>query len=220
MRQSRRSRDPAAILGGLMRAAFVLLCLSSSPFLLGCGARTLLDEGGDASTSERIPEDEACDGLDQDFDGNVDEDFRDTLGRYITPRHCGACGTECVVPNGLTLDVDCLLVDENPTCGATRCVPGYWPSRAGVCVPAYDHLCLPCTLDEDCGPGALARCADVGGERRCAVGCEVGCPTGYACQADDTCVPAGGSCRCEPDDFFERPRTDRAKDFLSKLITH
>ena len=24
----------------------------------------------------------------------------------------------------------------------------------------------------------------------------------------------------KPDDFFERPRTDRAKDFLSKLITH
>ncbi len=186
-----------------MRAATVLLCLLSTQGLLGCGARTLLDEGVDSSVTERVPEEERCDGLDQDFDGAVDEDFRDELGRYVTARHCGACGNECVVPNGLTLEMDCLLVDENPVCGATRCVPGFWPSRSGTCVPAYDYLCLPCTLDEDCGPGALARCADVGGERRCAVGCEVGCPTGYTCQEDNTCVPAGGSCRCEPSDFFE-----------------
>ena len=94
-----------------MRAAVALSCFLSCQLLLGCGARTLLDDGVDSSVTERVPEDERCDGLDQDFDGNVDEDFRDELGRYITPRHCGACGTECVVPNGLTLEMDCVPVD-------------------------------------------------------------------------------------------------------------
>ncbi len=74
-----------------MRAATVLLCLLSTQGLLGCGARTLLDEGVDSSVTERVPEEERCDGLDQDFDGAVDEDFRDELGRYVTARHCGAC---------------------------------------------------------------------------------------------------------------------------------
>ncbi|MCB9656281.1 MAG: hypothetical protein R3B40_08870 [Polyangiales bacterium] len=180
---------------------FVILLLAFS--VLGCGARTLLDESVDSSVSERMTGDELCDGLDQDLDGAVDEDFRDALGRYVHPRHCGACGVECVVPDTATLEMDCLLVDENPVCGATLCVPGFWPSRSGRCVPAYDHLCLPCTQDTDCGLGALASCADVGGERRCAVACEVGCPSGYACQADGVCAPAGGSCSCEPSDSFE-----------------
>lgn len=185
------------------RAALVLPLVFGVLALAGCGARTLLDDGVDSSVPERVPTDEVCDGLDQDLDSAVDEDFRDELGRYVTARHCGSCGTECVVPDGTTLEMDCLLVDENPICGATRCVPGYWPSRSGRCVPAYDHLCLPCTLDTDCGQGALARCVDIGGERRCAVGCEVGCPVGYACQADDSCAPAGGSCSCEPGDSFD-----------------
>jgi len=152
--------------------------------------------------SERpTPSEEVCNGLDDDLDGEVDEPFRDERGRYVGNDHCGACGASCAPMGMLELAADCTLLDESPVCAATRCVEGYGVSSTGRCVSAWDHLCLACVDDADCGQIPTARCSDVGGEARCTTGCEFGCPHGYAC-IGDACQPMAGSCACEPGDSF------------------
>ena len=183
----------------LRLAGSALLLLSG----LACGSRTPLADRVDEEPLERpLPGPEVCDGLDQDFDGAVDEDFRDDAGRYVHASHCGGCDRPCDAVRPAEIEVACAVLEETAVCAATRCEPGFAPSSTGRCVPLYDRLCLPCTDDGDCGDFELARCDDVGGELRCVVGCDFGCPDGYAC-AEDRCVPLGGSCACGPEDRFD-----------------
>ena len=137
-----------------------------------------------------------------DLDLFVDEDFRDELGRYVTDEHCGRCGARCAPSRPNEIEVRCGLVDEFPTCVATRCEPGFTPSSAGRCVPIWERLCLFCADDGDCGDFAGARCANLGDEQRCSVDCALGCPDGYACEGS-VCAPASGSCSCEAGDDFD-----------------
>lgn len=51
--------------------------------------------------------DEACDGGDDDCDGEVDEDFRDVSGLYVARLHCGRCAQPCVEP-GPNMLAECL----------------------------------------------------------------------------------------------------------------
>jgi hypothetical protein len=196
--------------------------------VVGCGSRTALVDDPPEERERPRPAPEVCNGLDDDLDGLrsvgvfdggqldagagadggagdadrfVDEDFRDEDGRYVHVDHCGGCDMPCR-PGGNVTEATCALVEEAPTCVALACVEGFAPSRTGRCVP-IDRLCLPCADDGDCGDIASARCAPIGGERRCTVGCEVGCPEGYACdEAVGGCVPLGGSCSCDPGDSF------------------
>ncbi|MCA9581298.1 MAG: hypothetical protein KC416_05855, partial [Myxococcales bacterium] len=46
-------------------------------------------------------------------------------------------------------------------------------------------------------------CSLVGDLSICTVPCLAGCPEGYVCGGDDRCVPAGGSCACDPGDTFD-----------------
>jgi hypothetical protein len=137
-----------------------------------------------------------------DLDQRVDEDFRDALGRYVHPQHCGVCGSACEIGGvDRALAVECGLVDESPRCVATACEDGFTPSSTGLCVPIWDRLCLSCADDGDCGDFEGAGCVALGGERRCSVDCALGCPEGYAC-TDGVCAPSGGSCSCDPGDSF------------------
>ncbi len=131
-----------------------------------------------------------------DLDLFVDEDFRDSMGRYITDAHCGGCGRACTPSRPHELRVACGLVEETPTCVALACDAGFVPSSTGRCVPAYDRLCLSCADDGDCGDFDAARCVPLGGELRCSVSCDIGCPSGYVCESD-ACVPPSRSCTCE-----------------------
>ena len=181
------------------------IALSALAFALvvGCGGETSIprrvrggtEQPGDAGL-------EACNGLDDDRDGVVDEGFRDAEGRYVADDACGGCGLPCGSPspgeNGLT----CRILEGEPRCVATRCWGGYAENAIGRCVPAFQTLCLPCVDDADCGDVVGARCLDVGGESRCAEPCGAGCPLGYVCGADEVCVPSGGSCECGPTDSF------------------
>lgn len=170
--------------------------------LAGCGARTPVDDDFFDGAVGPTPQPETCNGLDDDLDTGVDEDFRDALGRYVHDEHCGACDAPCRPLNPNELAVTCTLIEESPVCAATACAAGYGVSSAGRCIPAWDRLCLPCASDGDCGDLPSARCVALGGEDRCTVGCELGCPSGYACDADGLCAPEGGSCSCDPGETF------------------
>ncbi|MFK7987337.1 MAG: hypothetical protein AB8I08_15035 [Sandaracinaceae bacterium] len=160
------------------------------------------DAGRDGGSMDAAVDGGSSDGGVEDVDLFIDEDFRDGQGRYVDRAHCGGCNQPCLV-TGRALDVDCALVEETPTCVATRCEAGFVPSTTGRCVPAYERLCMTCADDGDCGDFDAARCDFVAGERRCTVGCAVGCPEGYRCDAAaDACIPNGGSCSCEPGDVF------------------
>ena len=183
-------------------------CLGWIPLLLagslGCGAKTDLDRPDGESPEVPQPTDELCNGLDDDLEGDVDEDFRDELGRYVDDHHCGVCGHDCDGAVEHAVETGCLLVGEVPTCGAVECEPGYLPTATGRCVPWDARLCLSCLDDGSCGSFALARCARIGGEARCTVSCHSpgsACPDGYEC-IDGLCEPPGRSCSCDPGEFF------------------
>jgi hypothetical protein len=87
---------------------------------------------------------EACDGDDNDCDGEVDEDF-DTSS---DPEHCGACNRACVIPFA---EAQC----EAGECGIAACEPG----RLNVNVRLDDGCEYACTpsgaevcdgLDNEC----------------------------------------------------------------------
>lgn len=203
-----------------------VFCLLYSFILAGCGTRTSTIDDPPDPVNRPVPRPEICNGLDDDLDGLVasgvldgglmdagridggvdtdlfvDEDFRDSLGRYVHVDHCGGCNMPCR-PSGDALEVTCAIIDERPVCAAVRCAPGLAPSSTGRCVPLGERLCLACADDGDCGDLEGARCALIGGERRCTVGCELGCPDGYVCTPEGVCAPAGGSCSCEPGDSY------------------
>ncbi len=66
----------------------------------GCG-RTYVEDRTFDGRDARLAEPEVCNNLDDDLDGNVDEEFRDGLGRYVDLRHCGVCNNACPtsIPN-------------------------------------------------------------------------------------------------------------------------
>ncbi|MFK8004626.1 MAG: hypothetical protein AB8H86_33975, partial [Polyangiales bacterium] len=182
-----------------LRLACCLVALTA----IACGGRTDLRDQVDAEGIDGpVPGDEVCNGLDDDLDGNVDEDFRDELGRYLNIDHCGGCGMPCGIDDPQEVRVDCILIEEAPVCAALECTPGFAPSRSGECVPLFDQLCMTCLDDGDCGGAAIAHCDEVASERRCTVECTFGCPDGYSCQGD-RCIPLSGSCSCGPGDFFD-----------------
>ena len=172
--------------------------------LTACGGRTPLDPGVDADVLERpVPGVEVCSGLDEDLDGIVDEGFRDELGRYLHPDHCGGCGLPCRPTRMGETAAECRVLEEAAVCAATDCEAGLAPSPTGRCVPLFERLCLPCLEDADCGELEGQRCAEVGGEMRCVAPCDGGCPSGYSCTTEGFCQPLGGSCACEPGDSFD-----------------
>jgi hypothetical protein len=191
----------------MRRLGFFFPCLVLLAASVGCGARSGVgDREIDASVGPR-PQPEQCNGLDDDLDAVVDDGFRDPLGRYVSLEHCGACGDACPAALPGALGVACALVEETPACVATACEAGFSRSSTGRCIPAYERLCLGCADDADCGDFPGARCAEIGGERRCAVDCALGCPMGYAClptsvptDARDGGMPDAGDGDAGPDD--------------------
>ncbi|HEX6246158.1 MAG TPA: MopE-related protein, partial [Polyangiales bacterium] len=168
-----------------------------------CGSRSeaisLLGDGGTNPNSA-----ERCNGLDDDGKGGIDDPFRDTEGRYVKDGHCGACNQACVADPERELETHCRIVDDLPRCVAEKCAPGYAPARDGHCAEIAERLCLPCTIDADCGSLSGARCLSIGGETRCSVACQLGCPSGYVCDAKrDACLPTGGSCSCEKGERYD-----------------
>jgi hypothetical protein len=170
--------------------------------LVGCTSTAPLIES--VSDDGRKSMEEVCDGRDNDLDGEVDEEFRDTRGVYFTAQHCGSCNRACS-PDDHSVAMTCEVDDSGARCVASECVSGYEIDEDGDCVPRFGWLCAACTTTSQCGRFESAGCFWIGGEQRCSFACQEDsdCPSGYACSGEELCAPKQGSCRCGPGDTFE-----------------
>ena len=150
---------------------------------------------------------EACNYLDDDCDGLVDEDFREgASGAYAADDHCGLCGFSCAgaIPHATAA---CAVSAGVASCVVTACDPGTYPAGSNACLPVKDTACQPCAADSACVvPGNKCIALDSGSfcGRDCgpdnAYGTPAGeCPDGFTCETAggaSQCVPLTGSCTC------------------------
>lgn len=184
----------------------------------GCGP--VGDGGFGFSCSAPDPQEEKCNGADDNCNGLIDDGLVDAMGNYTSVRACGSCGTDCFEVLGNLLEDGGVVVPGAATCelrgGQRICVPrlcqrGYYPSLTAspqVCEPAITSQCRPCTTSADCvvpgdqcvsvgfDPGTF--CAQACDENSVYAGCtgrvgERGC-----CPSDSTCQSVNGSKLCVP----------------------
>jgi hypothetical protein len=84
------------------------------------------------------PEQEECNGLDDDCDGEVDEDFLFS----VDPRHCGDCDTDC--SDSAHSSDHAIAVCSDGSCEIVGCEPNWWPGPEQGCTSG------PSCCDEYC----------------------------------------------------------------------
>ncbi len=184
------------------------------------------EEGSFCTAPEPLPE--SCNGLDDDCDGGIDEDFASEIPGLDPPllvydkseAHCGGCGVPCVAQSPAA-EVVCQAEAGMALCVVTACEDGWYPSEGKTCLPLPTaNLCLPCAADTDC-LGPTDQCVEYGDGTFCGRDCSDGspysagapgepgyctdedgvqgcCPDDYLC-ADGQCVRESQSCTCDQD---------------------
>lgn len=149
---------------------------------------------------------ERCDGIDDDCDQKIDEDFQNAAGLYVDPANCGGCGVRCDAVFPSASSTQCVVRDDQAVCEITECPQGEVRAGTGACVMTVAVACLPCSEDGECelrSPGA--RCVeDATSGKHCAPICrsDDACSDGFVCRAQtdsepSLCVPASGACVCD-----------------------
>ena len=154
---------------------------------------------------------ELCDGVDQDCDGAVDEDFdlyanrahcgvcgvacaegADCCGGVCrpldAPADCGGCGLTCAAGEACVADVEGFVCDCN---GLGACAGGL-ACQGGACV---------CRTDADCGADALCcagACQATAVGTACAVCGDGGCDPALADACAGRACTCGGGPACQP----------------------
>ena len=183
-------------------------CYNETPGVEGCCKGTWSCGGEDGWLCiGPTPAAEECNYKDDNCDGQIDEGFRDTSGRYFTLEHCGQCNNSCIGRIPYAEIIVCEVPDdpdEAPTCQVDKCQDG-WVLFNNSCVPPLSNLCLPCNTDSDCGYGN-DKCVELDGEGYCGRDCAPGapqgtdCPDGFTCTAmtggGAQCIPTSGTCQC------------------------
>lgn len=183
-----------------------------------------LPDGGAAfSCSAPLPRLEQCNGVDDNCNGVIDDGLTDAQGRYISPRACGSCASDCFTmlghlrhDGGTVLDgaASCELRDGARTCVPLQCEHGFYPAPPSApvgCEPATTSQCRPCTTTADCQvPGDS--CVTVGTDpgRFCAQSCDANAPY-VGCSGrlgEQGCCPAGSTCEFVDGQRLCRPPGD------------
>ncbi len=151
------------------------------------------------------PAAEACNGKDDDCDGQTDEDFVQD-GVYGSGAHCGVCGNSCegAIDHG---SAACDTTALPPFCAVATCEPGYVKSGNG-CVPKVVGACDSCDIHTDCGVVGACIATGIKGlpTKVCLLPCEPdakgvpsSCAKGATCQTIEgskRCVPQEATCTC------------------------
>ncbi len=186
-------------------------CINGNAF--GTCIGTVTCTGADGQfCSAPTPEEEICDGVDNDCDGETDEPFAtnvvDEEGTVVAlvydlgNENCGGCGLPCQ-PTAPVTDVQCHSQGTEVECKVEACEPGYYPSEGKVCLPIPNkNLCLPCAEDSDClGPADL--CLDYPQGAFCGRDCSPGSIYSIGEEGDDQfCNGAEGEQGCCPDAYL------------------
>jgi hypothetical protein len=162
------------------------ICATGQPGVCAAGQGACIDGRQDCSP-DALAGDEACNRLDDDCDGTVDEGLRNACGR------CGRLPAEAC--NGVDDDCDGTLDEQAPCPGRQIC-------SHGVCADPCEAL--------ECPQGDNLICVDGACLDPCVA---ANCPEGQACQNGrciDPCMgvncPAGEACRdgqCVGDNCYE-----------------
>ncbi|MBW2701071.1 MAG: hypothetical protein JRF33_09655 [Deltaproteobacteria bacterium] len=156
------------------------------------------------------PEDEICNGIDDNCDGRADEIFLDEEGRYVHLNHCGHCGRDCLVilPDLATDEfgqvllsaATCELRNGEPVCVPRLCAPGHYPYpelEPIACSTLVSPFCQPCTEHADCRVSS-DRCVDMPADPGtfCAQSCDPASPYDSCSGALNVrdCCPEGSHC--------------------------
>ena len=120
-----------------------IACLLQASDAHACAGVRHCEEGGFGPCIAALGE--RCNGIDDDCDDAIDEDFRDAQGLLTSTEHCGDCDSPCVPPGEHT-EAQCLVEGRTPRC-EVRCEPGF--------VDVDGQLLTGCECELDPGPGAV-----------------------------------------------------------------